>query len=62
MKLRTSKRASAYFCSPIELIWYKVDWKKNTFGNRRWNIIRPDAAETIEYFKQSKQKMASKHW
>ena len=28
MKLTTSKRASAYFCSPIELIWYKVDWKK----------------------------------
>ena len=28
MKLTTSKRASAYFCSPIVLIWYKVDWKK----------------------------------
>ena len=60
MKLRTSKRASAYICSLIVLIWYQVD-KKNKFGKCRWNIIRPDAAETIEYFKQSKQKMASKY-
>ena len=62
MKLRTGKRASAYFCSPTVLIWYYVDEKKNKFGKCRWNIIRPDAAETIEYFRQSKQKMASNYW
>ena len=28
MKLRTSKRASAYIWSPIVLIWYQVDEKK----------------------------------
>ena len=62
MKLRTGKRASAYICSLIVLNWYQTDEKKNKFGKCRWNIIRPDAAETIEYFRQSKQKMASKHW
>ena len=33
MKLTTGKRASAYFCSPIVLIWYWVDEKKTNSVN-----------------------------
>ena len=33
MKMRTSKRASAYICSPIVLIWYQIDEKKTNSVN-----------------------------
>ena len=33
MKMRTSKRASAYICSPIVLIWYQVNEKKTNSVN-----------------------------